>query len=42
MGGTYLWLFFEEMMGESIAEFFPSGRLDEEAQILARLQRGER
>ena len=32
----------EEMVGQSIAKLFPAGRLDEEAQILARLQRGER
>jgi PAS domain S-box-containing protein len=32
----------EEMVGQSIAKLFPPGRLDEEAQILARLQQGER
>ena len=32
----------EEIVGQSIAKLFPPDRLDEEAQILARLQRGER
>src|SRR6476661_3176179 len=32
----------EEMVGESIIKLLPPDRLDEEAQILARLQRGER
>jgi PAS domain S-box-containing protein len=32
----------EEIVGQSIAKLFPPGRLDEEAQILARLQQGER
>ena len=32
----------QEMVGQSIAKLFPAGRLDEEAQILARLQQGER
>ena len=32
----------EEMVGQSIAKLFPAGRLDEEAQILARIQQGER
>src|SRR6476620_4374337 len=32
----------EEMVGQSIAKLFPPDRLDEEAQILARLQQGER
>ena len=32
----------EEMVGQSIAKLFPPDRLDEEAQILARIQRGER
>ena len=32
----------EEMIGQSIAKLFPPDRLDEEPNILARLQRGER
>ena len=32
----------EEMVGQSIAKLFPPNRLDEEAQILARIQQGER
>lgn len=32
----------EEMVGQSIMKLLPSDRLNEEAQILARLQRGER
>ena len=32
----------EEMVGQSIAKLFPPDRLDEEAQILARLHQGER
>ena len=32
----------DEMIGQSIAKLFPKDRLDEETQILARLQRGER
>ena len=32
----------EEIVGQSIAKLFPADRLDEEVQILARLQRGER
>jgi PAS domain S-box-containing protein len=32
----------EEMVGQSIAKLFPADRLDEEAQILARLEQGER
>src|SRR4030095_7927793 len=32
----------EEMVGQSIAKLSPPGRLNEEAQILARLQQGER
>src|SRR5689334_1120113 len=32
----------EEMIGQSIEKLFPPDRLDEEMQILARLQKGER
>jgi PAS domain S-box-containing protein len=32
----------EEMIGQSIEKLFPEDRLDEETQILARLQKGER
>ena len=32
----------EEMIGQSIEKLFPPDRLDEETQILARLQKGER
>jgi PAS domain S-box-containing protein len=32
----------EEMVGQSIAKLFPPDRLEEEAQILARIQQGER
>ena len=32
----------EEIVGQSISKLFPAGRLSEEAQILARLEQGER